>query len=521
MLLLNFIKKNCFLACIALALLILRFIFAQYSSSGPDQSYLQWLVSDYLASGEIPLKGMGGSQGYHYGPFPLWVYLGIRFLFDHSISAAYGHIFFITLGILFFSLAAKEFFGKVSATWVFFFFGCSAFYFFFTRAAWDNTFLFLTVSLSLFSFAKALVSKSHIWTLILGLTLSASLQVHLMSVSFVGITLGTFILRMGARKNFKSILLVSLVLVVTMIPYTLEFLRDLQAGQSSQAYGRVTPFKLAGDHILRSTQLLSNWSFDSYFKVPQSIFSKILFRLDIWGHLLRLCFFYFAIKELFHFARKRKWSFEFFVSLQWFAGWIFLSMTGVPQYFHYHQAISWTPVFLVAAILGKVQTPMSYFLKAIVLLSLVSGTFVLGWMLRISHGNPGFRVQTLGVSFEDHRLLAKEACRMIAQLKFSIPPAPEKATDKSTDKSTVGKIIIDTRDLEFNFDSFFLFAKELSDCPFQNVYVRGNHNYRGERVVSNVAFRPQLSFIQSKNDPIERCHLTVKQIVPAEILACP
>jgi hypothetical protein len=170
------------LPSLAALLFLLRFGGLSYAPFIQDEPYLQILLDQHLGAGTLPTFGVEGSFGLPYGPTALWFYYPIR-LFTHSpywLIAAHAGL--VACAFLLFYLALAKAVGKAEAGWAALLASSSPFLFFYSRIAWDNTFLIFGSALLLFALgALEKTPRPSRWAL-LGLAGGLLLNTHLMSL---------------------------------------------------------------------------------------------------------------------------------------------------------------------------------------------------------------------------------------------------------------------------------------------------------------------------------------------------
>jgi len=143
-----------------LLLLVIRLLFPDYATFINDEPQLQEILDVHLAEGKLPLIGLTGSKQIPYGPVPLWIY-GILRLFGDSHTTLFYGVGFIQLATLFgLFFLLRRWSDQATATICMFPAATAPHLIYYSRLAWDNTFL-LPGALAILALVVAICTRTE------------------------------------------------------------------------------------------------------------------------------------------------------------------------------------------------------------------------------------------------------------------------------------------------------------------------------------------------------------------------
>ncbi|MEO7111201.1 MAG: hypothetical protein ABI183_12250 [Polyangiaceae bacterium] len=249
------------LVALALAMFAYRFANRDLLPFINDHGYLLSAAQNEIKHGKWAMQSpIVGTQGLRYGPTPSWFYRVVQMLFGADPQAS---ILAITalLSISQLTFAAsltralrenKTFFALVAA-----FIASSPYQFIWSRGAWDNTLVEISVSFMVAILIGRAPNRS--WRpLALGALLGVAVGAHLMVLSFVPVLIGFLATDFSAstKRRISAITIVVAVAALINVPYALALFRTHAHASSpgeSASLGRVfsellQPARISGLH---------------------------------------------------------------------------------------------------------------------------------------------------------------------------------------------------------------------------------------------------------------------------------
>jgi hypothetical protein len=203
-----------------------------------DEPQLQLLLDIHLRNHSIPLLGLMGTHGVHYGPTALWFYLPIRFFTDHlnTILTYYAAVMIAGYAILVATVWKSA--GKEVAAWIAAFIAASPYLFFYSRLAWDNTFLIPLIAAVCFSVVWIDRQLDRLPWALLGLAGGLIVNLHLMALPVLVAAVATLaptligrLCRPAARKaTLQGILIAAVISSAVVAPYLFQVMGGISAG---------------------------------------------------------------------------------------------------------------------------------------------------------------------------------------------------------------------------------------------------------------------------------------------------
>jgi hypothetical protein len=211
--------------------LILRLSTPSIIFFGPDQGLLQLMVDNYFSTGHLPLVGLVGTKGIHYGPLPVWFYIFLRSFKPEFLSIE--HWLFYCIGLaqcaafIYFLLGLKRVFKGDTFLLLSIYMLSLPTLIFYSRQLWDNPFLLIITNLAAGYFFRLFVGanpqRKHLMSMWLvgGALSAAAVSIHLFALPLV-ITILTACNYLGSPKSQSKIVgnvIFFLTAIVILMPY--------------------------------------------------------------------------------------------------------------------------------------------------------------------------------------------------------------------------------------------------------------------------------------------------------------
>jgi hypothetical protein len=199
-------------------------------------------------------RGLLGTFGFVYGPFPVWVYQALTVISHDLVVVALLHsalIACVTAGALWWisrTLGLWSWFASVPLL--------SPYWWFYARVLWDNPFLIPLGALAIAGYAAWLRSESSFGLRVTVAAMIAMLLVHLMAVALV-IPLGVHMFTVRVREVWKHRISLAII-VLGGVALAWPYWHSLAARQAPGLPGFSTDglfFPLFGGRLLSARQL--------------------------------------------------------------------------------------------------------------------------------------------------------------------------------------------------------------------------------------------------------------------------
>lgn len=225
------------LLALSAVLCLLRFLDLGSAPFINDEPNFQLMLDGHLRNHTVPLLALVGSQGVSYGPTALWFYYPIRlFTSDVNLITAYFAMIFIA-GLAFMVAAVWKSTRATNAAWMAALISSAPLLFFYSRLAWDNSFLIFLVGLLSFLVVRLDQKQSYLEWALLGLVSALIFNLHLMGVPVIaaaGLTLLPALRRQwreSGNQIFLSLGAASFCFVAIVLPYLIAGWSGLSASR--------------------------------------------------------------------------------------------------------------------------------------------------------------------------------------------------------------------------------------------------------------------------------------------------
>ena len=185
-----------------------------------DEPLLLMHASNVVHGQETPVHGMVGNAGLYYGPVPFLIY-AVALVFTQNLVLLVflrALLFMLAMGVAIWWLArlCPRLSPPIGALAL-----LSPYYWFYSRALWDNTFLIPFSALTLAAYVSFCRTRTagRLWGVALGMVLM--LQTHLMCLPLFAAIAGHFVWRhrSWARQHARHSLLIAVVGFIACLPY--------------------------------------------------------------------------------------------------------------------------------------------------------------------------------------------------------------------------------------------------------------------------------------------------------------
>ncbi len=377
-----------------------------------DEPMLQLLLDQNMSHWRFPTLGLKGSFGMRYGPTALWLYLPLRFLTANvSLLLAY-HALCLGGGILLFFLALRRSLGLATASWAALLAAASPFLFFYSRHAWDNTFLVLVTGLILYAVSILETDPRPRTFALLGLACGLAFNIHLMSLPLLASVAWICyrLLRVRSLPRAKPLLYAGLgsffIPLLFYVPSLIRLVPQISSpGPRNSLYTGLQMIQSLGQ-FLSTTGM--EYFFDTWYEFLPDLIGNLptlLVVLDI-GLCLRVV----AVGSLFWCAYRMTKTDQpllvVFGVVATFATFLFYLILAPAEFHpHYFMGIWWMGfLFAALAISGAGQKWARFALKTLAVLTVISNIiFVAGAFTQV-HAHYGTRGMHFGT---EHRELAR------------------------------------------------------------------------------------------------------------------
>lgn len=392
----------------AALLCALRFVDLNSAPFIQDEPQLQLLADQALAHHVIPWMGLEGTHGVHYGPTALWIYLPIRFFTDRINPIVAYFVAISIAGYALLTWAVWKSNGKKVAAWVAAFLAASPYLFFYSRLAWDNTFLIPLIAALCVCVVKIDEKNTLMPWIFLGVISGLIFNLHLMAVPILAAAAITTLPAVIRRRSFAPVAVAAVCFSVIVVPY----LKLLLSGPPASQFD---PFLRHIGSGLKLTPRYFTWWRIEYFIEGPAHANILIFGNGILGKLfshdpsflLKIsawCLFpliaWKMLKRANPVPAMTRMAFFSFVFLMLYYGGLLLDLNQS----HYMVPIWWVMMFLGALAIVESPGPLKILLSAAGAVTLLMNFVFIcaahGWIVK-NHGTRGTHYTPVHVELED------------------------------------------------------------------------------------------------------------------------
>jgi hypothetical protein len=439
-------RVEIFLLIFAAAFLGLRFFMLTHSTFVTDEPANHLVADEYFAAGRFPFTNARGSQVHiPYGAGALWFYMFFRLFTWNPLLSAYAHTTFFSFGFLFFYLAVKKAYSRITAAWVVLFATSSLFLFELSRHPWDNTFfvpiggvvLYLLASLDSWRHDPA-KNRRKIYGAVISLSvvLAFALNVHIMSTPLIGSSglMVLYILWLLPKWSLKERAALfggfGFLFLLLIIPYVHAAIVRWDTEPMHSNVVRNAPW---GDGrnlwwlFLRSMLYSSVWSTKYLFEPHLKEFYRFigpvaafLHAKDIIGWFAKLAAYGFLVATVISWIKGKRTSIlATFAVVLWISFLIMMQYSNIPTDPH-HFITLWWIVFLGAIVMKEKMRPQwRKIFTGIIAVNIFVNALLCVLFLAFNAKNSGIHNMTVGLGLKYQLEAVREGCLRTRKLGLS------------------------------------------------------------------------------------------------------